>query len=91
MLPQAQLIARIREIQNDATLSDSEKAQKRQELMSGKWAPKPADDDKENSKGEGEGARPASPPPAFDGAKQCQPNRFELIRSRARGRGAAAF
>lgn len=39
-MPQAMLLAKIREIQSDPTLSDAEKAKKRQELMSGKWAAK---------------------------------------------------
>lgn len=39
-MPQAMLLAKIREIQSDTTLSDAEKAKKRQELMSGKWAAK---------------------------------------------------
>lgn len=50
MLPQAELLARIREIQGDASLSDAEKAQRRQDLMSGKWSAKPSEDNKENSK-----------------------------------------
>ena len=36
-LPQQELLKRIMAINNDASLSDAEKAQARQDLMSGKW------------------------------------------------------
>jgi hypothetical protein len=37
-------------IMQDASLTDAEKAVKRQELMSGKWAGPPKEEEKENSK-----------------------------------------
>lgn len=36
-MDQADLLKRIREIQGDASLSDAEKAKKRQALLSGSW------------------------------------------------------
>ena len=52
-LSQADLMAKIREIQTDTSLTDEEKAKKRQELMSGKWAATTSEDNKENSKASG--------------------------------------
>ena len=57
---QAELMAKIREIQTDTSLSDDEKAKRRQELLSGKWGSKPTDDNKENSKTAG--VTPPGPP-----------------------------
>lgn len=54
-MDQKELFKRIMEIQNDPNLSDEEKGRRRQELLAGKWAAKPADssgDDSKAAKGE---------------------------------------
>ena len=47
---QNDLRARIMAIMRDSSLTDAEKAVKRQEVMSGKWAAPPKEDEKENAK-----------------------------------------
>lgn len=46
------MMARIMEIQADATLSDAEKAAKRQQLMTSKWSATPAAEAADAAKGE---------------------------------------
>ena len=52
--PMNDMRAKIMAIMRDTTLTEEQKAQKRQELMMGgsKWAAKPAEEDKEKEKGE---------------------------------------
>ncbi len=56
-MPQAELLAKIREIQNDPTLSDADKAKKRQELMSGKWAAKQSSEEENKEPNKEESGR----------------------------------
>lgn len=57
MMDPAELTRRIMAIQRDTSLTEEQKAKKRQELMSGKWAQKPEEEEPEEKKGEREQAR----------------------------------
>ena len=50
-MDQQELMKKIMEIQRDPSLTDAEKAIKRQEVMAGKWMTKPSSDEDTNTQG----------------------------------------